>query len=72
MPPHTFPLAPCLAAWLAACSWRGTPVGFRSLGRPLMGVLVAVVVASLVFWLLRILGVSAFLGFAGLPAAGPG
>jgi hypothetical protein len=64
------PLAPLVATWLALCSWFKRPVGFRSIGRPLIVLLVAIVLSSLVFWFLRILGVSAYLGFAGLPPAG--
>jgi hypothetical protein len=63
-------LIPGVAAWLILCSWRGRPVGTASLGRALMGLLVGVVFASLMFWLLRILGASTYLGFAGLPTAG--
>jgi hypothetical protein len=64
-------LIPAVAAWLLACAALGRPVGCRSVGPPLMGLLVVIVFASLVFWFLRMLGASAHLGFGGLPAVGP-
>jgi hypothetical protein len=51
-------VVPAIAAWLVACWWQKRVVGFQSLDRPLMGFLVAIVVACLVFWFIRILGVS--------------
>jgi hypothetical protein len=48
--------APPLAVWLVLCSWLKKAVGFRSLDRPLLGLLAAVVLASLGFWFIRILG----------------
>lgn len=65
-------LIPWVATWLGLCSWAGRPLVSRSLGRSLMGLVVGLVFASLVFWLLRIFGASAYLGFNGLPAVGPG
>jgi hypothetical protein len=59
-----------VAAWLILCSWSKRPVGFRSVEGPLMGLLVAIVAASLAFWFLRILGETAALGPAGLNPAG--
>jgi hypothetical protein len=47
-----------VSAWLLACVWLKRPVGFRSIGQPLMGLVVAIVSASLAFWFIRILGVS--------------
>jgi hypothetical protein len=52
----TAPLVPSVAAWLVLCSWYKRPVAFRSIDRPLMGLLVAIVFACLVFWFIRILG----------------
>jgi hypothetical protein len=60
------PLAPVVAIWLVLCSWLKRPLGFRSVGGPLVGLLVAIVSTSLAFWFLRILGASASLGLAGL------
>jgi hypothetical protein len=45
-----------VSVWLSLCGWLKRPVGFRSLDRPLMGLLVAIVSASLACWLVRILG----------------
>jgi hypothetical protein len=59
-----------VATWLILCSWLRRPVGFRSVEEPLMGLLVAVVAASLAFWFVRILGSTVALGPAGLPPAG--
>jgi hypothetical protein len=49
-------LVPPLAGWLLLCSWHKKAVGFRSLDRPLLGLLVAIVFASLLIWFIRILG----------------
>ena len=49
-----------VSIWLLVCVWLGRPVGCRSIDRPLMGLLIAIVSASLAFWLIRILGASSF------------
>ena len=56
-----------VSAWLLACCWFKKPLGFRSVDRPLMGLLVAIVVISLAFWCIRTIGASVRLGPAGLP-----
>ena len=56
-----------VAAWLLSCCLCARPVGCRSLDRPLMGLLVAIVSASLIFWLIRNLGASAHLGLTAMP-----
>lgn len=56
-----------LAAWLVLCSQYKKPVGFRSLEQPLMGLLVCLVVLSLTFWMIRIIGVHLGLGLTGPP-----
>ncbi len=67
------PLVAPVAIWLVLCSWLKKPVGFRSVDRPLLGLLVAIVSASLAFWFIRILGAFVHLGPAGLlPVARPG
>jgi hypothetical protein len=58
-----------VSAWLVCCCWLKKPLGFRSVDRPLMGLLLATVVVSLAFWCIRILGASVHLGLAGLPPA---
>lgn len=65
-------LIPWVSTWLALCSWHGRPVIARSIGRTLMVLVVGLVFASLVFWLLRILGAGVFLGYEGFAAVGPG
>jgi hypothetical protein len=60
-------LVPPLVAWLLLCCWLKIPVGFRSMDRPLLAVLAAIVLASLAVWILRILGAPLNLGLAGLP-----
>ncbi|MFO0890238.1 MAG: DUF2752 domain-containing protein [Isosphaeraceae bacterium] len=64
-------LIPFVAAWLLLCVWLDRPVGFRSIDRPLMGLVLAVVLLSVVFWILRMLGASAPLGLGGVAAGGP-
>ena len=44
-----------LVPWLLAGAARGRPPGFRSLDRPLIGLVVATVALSLVSWTLRLL-----------------
>jgi len=44
-----------LIPWLLAGAARGRPPGFRSLDRPLIGLVVATVALSLVSWTLRLL-----------------
>lgn len=60
--------AGCLAAllivpvsiWLLTCVWLRRSVGVRSVDRPLVGLLIAIVSASLAYWLIRILGAPPF------------
>ncbi|MGC8641294.1 MAG: DUF2752 domain-containing protein [Isosphaeraceae bacterium] len=49
-----------VSSWLLLCVWLGRPIGFRSIDRPLLGLLIAIVSASLAFWFIRILGASSF------------
>ena len=66
-------LIPPVSSWLFVCVWLKRPVGFRSVDRPLMGLLVAIVSASLVFWIIRFLGAPLNPGPSGLPPVfGPG
>ena len=44
-----------LVPWLLAGAARGRPPGFRSLDRPLIGLVVATVALSLVSWTLRLI-----------------
>ncbi|MBV8269587.1 MAG: DUF2752 domain-containing protein [Planctomycetaceae bacterium] len=44
-----------LIPWLLAGAARGRPPGFRSLDRPLIGLVVATVALSLVSWILRLI-----------------
>jgi hypothetical protein len=44
-----------LVPWLLAGAARGRPPGFRSLDRPLVGLVVATVALSLVSWTLRLI-----------------
>jgi hypothetical protein len=61
-----------VACWLILCSWFKKPVGFRSIDKPLMALLVSIVAASLAFWFIRIIGAPVDPGLAGLPPmAGP-
>ena len=41
--------------WLVASAVANQPVGFQSLSRPLIGLLVAAVVLSLASWLIRLI-----------------
>jgi hypothetical protein len=62
-----------ISSWLCVCVWLKKPVGFRSVDRPLMGLLVAIVSASLAFWIIRFLGAPLNPGPSGLPPVfGPG
>jgi hypothetical protein len=59
-----------VSTWLLVSVWFRKPVGFRSVDRPLMGLLVAIVSASLAFWFIRILGATHSLVPTGLPPVG--
>jgi hypothetical protein len=56
-----------VSIWLLVSVWFKKPVGFWSVDRPLVGLLVAIVSASLAFWIIRILGATDNLGPTGLP-----
>ncbi len=56
-----------VSSWLFVCVWLKRPVGFRSVDRPLMGLLVAIVSATLAFWIIRFLGAPLNPGPSGLP-----
>jgi hypothetical protein len=50
-------LAPtCLALipWLLAGAVRGRPIGFRTMERPVIGLVVATVALSVLFWTIRL------------------
>jgi uncharacterized protein DUF2752 len=49
------PTCVALVPWLLAGAARGRPPGFRSLDRPLIGLVVATVALSLVSWTLRLI-----------------
>jgi hypothetical protein len=49
------PTCALLIPWLLAGVARGRPIGCRSLERPLIGLVVAAVALSLVFWTIRVL-----------------
>ena len=49
------PTCVVLIPWLLAGAARGRPVGFRTLDRPLIGLVTATVVVSLVFWSIRLI-----------------
>ena len=55
-----------VSCWLLLCAWYKQPVGFRSIDKPLMGLLLLLVAVSLAFWLIRICGASALLDLPGL------
>ena len=55
-----------VSCWLVLCAWYKHPVGFRSIDKPLMGLLLLLVAVSLAFWLIRICGASALLDLPGL------
>ncbi len=58
--------------WLLLCCWFKRPVGFQSIDRPLMVLLVSIVAASFAFWFIRIIGAPVNSGVAGFPpVAGP-
>jgi hypothetical protein len=61
-----------VALWLFLCSWLKKPIGFRSIDKPLMGLVVLIVAVSLAFWFIRILGAPLDLGLVltGLPSGG--
>ncbi len=62
-----------VSLWLLACGWLGKAVGCRSVDRPLMGMLVAIVLISLAFWTIRFLGAPLNPAASGLPpVAGTG
>jgi hypothetical protein len=48
-----------VACWLFLCSWLERPVVFRSIDKPLIGLLVSIVAVTLAFWLIRIIGAPA-------------
>jgi len=58
-----------LLIWFVSSAVRNVPLGFRSLSGPLMGLMVAGLVLSLVFWLVRLIVSPADLVRTGL---GPG
>jgi hypothetical protein len=49
------PTSAALIPWLLAGAARGRPVGCRSLELPLIGLVVAAVAVSLLFWTIRVL-----------------
>jgi hypothetical protein len=59
-----------VASWLLVCCWYKKPIGFRSIDRPLMGLLLSIVAASLAFWLIRFFGASGNLSLTGFPLVG--
>jgi hypothetical protein len=62
-----------VSGWLFACVWLHKPLACRSVYRPLMGLLVAIVFASFAFWIIRFLGAPINPGPSGLPPVfGPG
>jgi hypothetical protein len=48
------PACVALIPWLVACAALGRPFGFRTLEQPLIGLVVATVALSLLFWTLRL------------------
>jgi hypothetical protein len=62
-----------LAAWLLATAVVGRPLGGRSAEWLLTGLVVSLVLLSLTFWILRLVGVAFDPRTTGAPpAAGPG
>ncbi len=56
-----------VSSWLLVCVWLKRSVGFRSVDRPLMGLLIVIVSASLAFWISRFLGAPLTPGPTGMP-----
>jgi len=44
-----------LIAWMVYCAVADKPIGFQSLGDPLLGLILAAVVLSVVVWLVRLI-----------------